>query len=88
MNGKTQSIMKTMNNIEYGFKDKTGFNIINDSLKWENDFNNFYYFQSPEELMASKCGVCWDQVELERKLFLDNKINLRYIFCMLLHFYY
>ena len=75
MKSKILDIMATMNNIEYGFKDKTGFNIINDSLKWEEEFNNFYYLQSPEELLTSKCGVCWDQVELERKLFLDNKLK-------------
>ena len=29
---------------------------------------------SPEELLIKKVGVCWDQVELERKLFEDNDV--------------
>ena len=67
-------IMDKLNNIEYGFKDKNGNNLVN-SESWERDFSNFYYLLSPEELLSSKCGVCWDQVELERKLFNDANIN-------------
>lgn len=67
-------IMDELSNIEYGFKDKNGANLIN-SESWDKDFYNFYYLLSPEELLHSKCGVCWDQVELERKLFNDANIN-------------
>ena len=67
-------IMDSMSSIEYGFKDKSGNNLIN-SETWEKDFSNFYYLLSPEELLSSKCGVCWDQVELERKLFNDANID-------------
>ena len=67
-------IMDELRNIEYGFKDKNGANLIN-SESWDKDFYNFYYLLSPEELLHSKCGVCWDQVELERKLFNDANIN-------------
>ena len=67
-------IMDELSNIEYGFKDKNGANLIN-SESWDKNFYNFYYLLSPEELLHSKCGVCWDQVELERKLFNDANIN-------------
>ena len=67
-------IMNELRNIEYGFKDKNGANLIN-SESWDKNFYNFYYLLSPEELLHSKCGVCWDQVELERKLFNDANIN-------------
>ena len=67
-------IMDELRNIEYGFKDKNGANLIN-SESWDKNFYNFYYLLSPEELLNSKCGVCWDQVELERKLFNDANIN-------------
>lgn len=74
-------IMDLMNEIEYGFKDEKGINIINSDLqKWDNEFTEFYYLQTPDELLKSKCGVCWDQVELERKLFLDNKIKFKTYF--------
>lgn len=77
MQEKINKIMDIMNNIEYGFKDEKGKNILNYDLeKWNNDFEIFYYLQSPDELLKSKCGVCWDQVELERKLFLDNNIDI------------
>ncbi len=66
--------MAMMQDIEYGFKDELGNNLINDLEKWDNEFNNFYYLQTPEELLKTKCGVCWDQVELERKLFQDENI--------------
>ena len=70
---KIYKIMDTLNNIEYGFKDKNGNNLINSEI-WDKEFHNFYYLLSPEELLDSKCGVCWDQVELERKLF--NEANI------------
>ena len=66
--------MDKLNSIEYGFKDKNGNNLIN-SERWDKDFYKFYFLLSPEELLSSKCGVCWDQVELERKLFNDANID-------------
>lgn len=74
-------IMDILNTIDYGFKDEKGFNLIEDDNKW-NEFEEFYYLQTPEELLNTKCGVCWDQVELERKLFLENgeKIKTYFIY--------
>ena len=71
---KILNIMNILNNIEYGFKDENENNLINSEI-WDKDFYKFYYLLSPEELLLSKCGVCWDQVELERKLFNDVNIN-------------
>ena len=74
-------IMNIMESIEYGFKDKSGKNIINvNPQKWDNDFADFYYLQSREELLETKCGVCWDQVELERDLFNENDIKCKSYF--------
>ena len=52
-------------------KDK---NIYLDTEKnWDNELSKKYLLQSPEDLIVSKCGVCWDQVELERGyLDIDN----------------
>lgn len=80
MKDKVKKIFSVMNQIEYGFKDSSGQNIINDLNKWDNEFDKFYYLQTPEELLTSKCGVCWDQVELERKLFSDSNINFKTYF--------
>lgn len=80
MQNKINNIFSIIEQIEYGFKDSKGKNIINDLKKWNSDFCKFYYLQTPEELLNTKCGVCWDQVELERKLFYDNSINLKTYF--------
>ena len=80
-NEEINKIMNIMEDIEYGFKDQNGENIINvNSQKWDNEFNEFYYLQTPEELLQTKCGVCWDQVELERKLFQDNNMIFKTYF--------
>lgn len=74
-----------MESIKYGFMDDHGQNIINtNSEKWDNQFEEFYFLQTPEELLESRCGVCWDQVELERKLFQDNRINCKSYFIYIL----
>ena len=81
MNLKINEIMNVMDSIEYGFKDENGKNIIDTNpQKWDDEFYKFYYLQTPEELLKSKCGVCWDQVELERKLFQDNNIKVKTYF--------
>ena len=54
---KLTKITDSLNDIEYGFKDKNGINLIN-SEKWDTNFSSFYYLLSPEELLRSKCGVC------------------------------
>lgn len=62
-----KKIMNVMEQVEYGFLDNNGKNICtNESL--EDTFDKVYYLMSPEELLNKKIGVCWDQVELERKL--------------------
>ncbi len=80
---KAKLIMDIMDNIEYGFLDENGNNIIiNNPEKWDNEFDDFYYLLTPDELLKNKCGVCWDQVELERKLFLENNIPIKtYFIC-------
>ena len=69
-----KQIMNTMEKIEYGFLDKEGRNIF-DVTNVDYVFNKVYYLMSPEELLKKKVGVCWDQVELERKLFNEKNIH-------------
>lgn len=78
---KIEEIMNIMNDIEYGFKDDKGNNIIETDIeKWDNEFDKFYFLQTPEELLDSKCGVCWEQVELERKMFKDAGYDIKTYF--------
>lgn len=73
--------MNVMDKIEYGFKDEFDQNIINvDPKKWEMEFCNFYYLLTPDELLETKCGVCFDQVELERKLFKEIGVKFKTYF--------
>lgn len=77
---KVNEIMGVLNKIDYGFIDNDGINIFDDNLNIEYKFNNVYHLMSPEELMKKKCGVCWDQVELERKLFTEANIPFKTYF--------
>lgn len=61
-----EDIMDKMNKINYGFNINHKDIYPKTDEEWSNDFSKQYFLQSPEELMHSKLGVCWDQVELER----------------------
>lgn len=59
------------NNIKYGFissYDKKEY--IRDELKndqlYEKLLHETYYLQSPQQLLLTKCGLCYDQVEFAR----------------------
>lgn len=69
------NIMDKMNEIEYGFNlDNKDIYPKNDD-EWYNDFSKQYFLQSPSQIINSKLGVCWDQVELERYYFGLEKIS-------------
>lgn len=70
-----ENIMDKMNEIEYGFKLNNKNIYPQNDDEWSNDFAKQYRLQSPIELMKSKLGVCWDQVELERYYFEKEKIK-------------
>lgn len=66
-----ESLDKIMNEINYGVPNEKNENLL-ELMDEDEVFNKYYYLQTPEELLKSKLGVCWDQVELERK-FLESK---------------
>lgn len=72
---KAEEVMKLMDEIEYGWVDKEG----NRHTKLQGFADN-YMLQSPEELIESKLGVCWDQVELERYYFKQRGIKINSYF--------
>lgn len=74
-------IMSYLSDFDYGLVDKYGKRVVKpDSPNWHDEFYKVYYLQTPEELLKSKCGVCWDFVELERKLFQDNMFKVKTYF--------
>ena len=64
------------NNIKYGF-------ITKDGKKEFNNYSNFYdecIVQTGKELLITKVGTCWDQVELERMWFIEHGYNIKTYF--------
>ena len=61
--------------IQYGWVDKSG----NKHTDME-QYTKEYMLQTPSQLLKSRLGVCWDQVELQRKLFKDSGITTRSFF--------
>lgn len=70
-----QLIINQMNDIEYGFADESENIYPDDEKNWDNNFQSKYFLQSPETLIKTKYGVCWDQVELERYYLEANNIK-------------
>lgn len=68
-------IMKKMDCINYGWTDKEG-NIYQNN----DEFSEKFVFQSPEEVIESKTGICWEQVELERLYFEEENIEIETYF--------
>ena len=66
MKQKLNEILNKMNEIDYGyvFEDKDIY--PKNDEDWNNAFSKYYHLLSPEEILKTKKGVCWDQVELER----------------------
>lgn len=65
-------IKNKMNSIDYGWVDRYGLSHKEDEDK---NFSEDYILQAPKELLKSKTGLCWDQVELERYLFNEKGIT-------------
>jgi hypothetical protein len=65
-----EKIDSVMGRIKYGWVDKDG--VKHTEMQ---GFSDNYRLQLPGELLESRLGVCWDQVELERKLFADYSIK-------------
>lgn len=75
---EAQELLKKMSEFEYGWIDRNGLKYVNKISKI--NFFNDYFLQSPEEVEKNKIGICWDQVEYERKYFLSKNIPHKTIF--------
>lgn len=76
-------LLKYMDNITYGFIGRNGKKYTDmNSTDW-NDWYDECFVQSGEEVLKSKIGTYWDQVELERLWFEKIIITLKpYSFCL------
>lgn len=71
-----KEIMSLMEDINYGWVDKNG--LIHNGV--DDNFASLYILQSPKEILSSKVGGCWDQVELERYYFKNTRLNIKTYF--------
>ena len=68
-------------NIVFGFIGKNGKKYTNMFTKaWEEDWYSECIVQSGEEVLKTRIGTCWDQVELERLWFKTNDYEFKTIF--------
>lgn len=69
-------------NINYGYLGKNGRVYHYDDPDYNSDWYNNYILQNSNDLLKNLYGTCWDQVELERKWFLNNNYEIKTIFEM------
>lgn len=69
------------NNIKYGFVDING-NVYDNpkSDEWKLNWHDNGIVQNYQNVLKTKIGTCWDQVEFERKWFLDNNYEIKTFF--------
>jgi hypothetical protein len=67
-------------NIKYGFLGKNGKKYYDQNSNEWNDWSEQCIVQSGEEVIESKIGTCWDQVELERLWFDKYNYTIRTFF--------
>lgn len=77
-------------NIRYGFISREDHQVymrslLNDDKLYEDTLFKSYYLQTPEELIFSKCGLCYDQVEFEKDWLLYNGYDVYTFFCTFHH---
>ena len=66
------TIKDKLKDIKIGYRDKEG----NKYLGYKKNFKDVFYFQSPKQLLESKIGTCFEQVELEREV--ASKLDVDY----------
>ena len=67
-------------NIKYGFIGKNKKIYTDPSSKEWDDWYEECIVQTGKQVLESKIGTCWDQVELERLWFLNKKYDIKTIF--------
>lgn len=75
-----ESLLKFMQtNVKYGVKTMDGLlHFVND-VDFDDAWRNGLV-QTGDEMTKTLCGTCWDQVELERKWFIDNDYVVKSFF--------
>jgi hypothetical protein len=69
---KVNKINSVLYDIEYGWMDCES----NVYFKVNENFSEMYKLQAPETTKKKKLGICWDVVELQRKLYTELSIDV------------
>lgn len=67
--------------IAYGFVGRNSKRIFTSEKEMDEAWDE-YYLQSPEEIIDSKHGVCWDMAEFEREWFVEHGYECKVFFMM------
>lgn len=79
------NIYEEHKDIKYAWRDKNGG--IHDHLN--DGYVCNFRMQTPEEILETKCGNCWETVELTRHLLKQNNISCKtYFFVIPMHRFY
>lgn len=68
------------NNIRYGFVGRNGKKYFAGDEDWDSDWYEQCIVQPGIDVLKTKCGTCWDQVELERMWFESHGYEFKTIF--------
>ena len=79
-----RELLDFMSNIHYGYLGKNGRVYHEDDLDFSSDWSREYLLQNKEDLLKTRYGNCWDQVELERDWFIHNGYEIRTYYEMVL----
>ncbi len=73
-----EELLEYMKEIKYGYVGKNNGKVYEyGDDDFDADFPDEYFLQRPEQLLESKHGVCWDQVELERDWFSKHDCDFK-----------
>ena len=78
INDAPRRILDTISEIKIGYADRKG-NIYHNI---NHNFNDIFYLRKPEDILSSKIGLCFEQVELERFLLSKHDLNFRSYFLL------
>ncbi|MBQ6438166.1 hypothetical protein IJJ12_02150 [bacterium] len=66
MKDKLEQVLSRLDEIQYGFVDEAGHVYTDELPNFAQLFDQKYRLPTPERLLQTKYGVCWEQVELAR----------------------
>ncbi len=77
---KPEQLLEFMSeNIRYGFVDKDKNTYDSNSPEWDK-WRDICIVQTGKQILETKVGTCWDQVELERLWFEKHKYDIKTYF--------